>query len=873
MHRTSLRPARLAPFLVLAALIAGFAGVLPAQQPGKAPPMKGPAQKEKGSQKGTPKEEEEEPGRQPRKGPIRVGDEETDTTPLDRPLTEAGGLGEEARRAKNPAVRKLLEALAVPHDVAEFPAGSRVDIDPIPRYVDEETDLKGGLELHSIPTKAVPSKTYPVTRREITRIIPYEQVAIAAVDEFLKSDLDQKPPGSRDYLSRSDMLQQAERALSAVVRFHESALQQSGRVGADWKKVASELGSRLKQVQLDQLRAMGGVGNWEAAAELANRLKEAYPNDRTVRKVILQVLAMHAKDSLRTQDYLEAQRRLLILEAELPGSAEAEELRKQLRKQAEELFGDAQRLEKEGKIQVAMDRAEAASRIDPRLPGLRDFLLRLANRNPTLYVGVRELPEAFSPALAVTDSDKLAVELLFESLVKLTTSPSRGERFEMALAGDVPEPKPLGREFMLVRDAYWSNGQRVTATDVRQTVQLLSDRSRPGFDPLLADLLGEGATVLRDNFHVRLTLHQGVLDPLAVMNFKVLPETIRSAGDPEFAKAPVGSGPYQLGPKEEGGSVTFIANPYYGSRASKRDLPHIRNIRFVHTDDPVREFERGRLHLLLDLPTGRFKQLQSAANVHTETLPNRRIYFLAVNHRQPVLKNQNLRQLLAHAIDREKILNECFREGLANVDHSLNGPYPPGSWACAPERRVAADPYKPNFAKAKAAQVQAVKLTLKYPEGDPAVKKACELIRAQVQAIKPEIHLDLVARSMRDLHREVEETHEYELAYYAIDYPNEMYWLWPYFDPTATGPGGRNFLGYEGDDELASEFERVKTHRQFSFVQEHTHRIHEIVLERLPLIPLWQLDTHIAVSNTLKITGTLDPEQLFADVEHWSLEH
>src|SRR5439155_18586778 len=98
----------------------------------------------------------------------------------------------------------------------------------------------------------------------------------------------------------------------------------------------------------------------------------------------------------------------------------------------------------------------------------------------------------------VTDSEKQAVELLFESLIKLTYSPSLGQRYEPELAGRAPRLVPLGRQFLLNPKAFWApespeaNPVPVTAPDVRQTVQLLSDPNWAGRDPEWAELMSDG---------------------------------------------------------------------------------------------------------------------------------------------------------------------------------------------------------------------------------------------------------------------------------------------------------------------------------------------------------------------------------------------
>jgi peptide/nickel transport system substrate-binding protein len=369
------------------------------------------------------------------------------------------------------------------------------------------------------------------------------------------------------------------------------------------------------------------------------------------------------------------------------------------------------------------------------------------------------------------------------------------------------------------------------------------------------------------------------------MTFKVLPgHRIGRVDDVSFARKPIGSGPYQLQTRDHG-EVVFLANPYYEMRPGKAALPKIREIHFFHSEDPAKDFQEGHLQLLLDLPSSRFKELDSAGlgdTVKLQTLPNRRIYFLAVNHRSPILgSNQALRQAIAHAINREAILNDCFRAGLSPAPHRpLNGPYPLKSWACNPELKATL--YNRDLAKGEAVQAKKGRallgrLTLKCPAGDPAVKSACEKIQQQVRSIDAGIALELKEVEPRVLRRDVEELHDYDLAYYSWDYPDETYWLWPLLDPSAIKPNGHNYLGYQNDEELESLFNLIKSHRDPAKVKQLTHRVHEVFQAKMPFIPLWQLDTHLAIHKSLAMVDSEDrpvvpdPLLIFTNVETWAL--
>src|SRR5262249_3455946 len=157
-----------------------------------------------------------------------------------------------------------------------------------------------------------------------------------------------------------------------------------------------------------------------------------------------------------------------------------------------------------------------------------------------------------------------------------------------------------------------------------------------------------------------------------------------------------------------------------------------------------------------------------------------------------------------------------------------------------------------------------------YPNDDPRVEKAMQAVREQVQK-EVGVELELRARPPRQLWDEVEGSHDYDLAYYHYDYPTDAFWLWPLFDPRATETHGSNFLGYKTDGRLEQQFGEVMLHRDFPQVQKATHVLHELLFDRMPLIPLWQLDSHVAMSRYVK-TVPFDPLVVFTDIDQWRLE-
>src|SRR5262249_31782019 len=147
------------------------------------------------------------------------------------------------------------------------------------------------------------------------------------------------------------------------------------------------------------------------------------------------------------------------------------------------------------------------------------------------------------------------------------------------------------------------------------------------------------------------------------------------------------------------------------------------------------------------------------------SLPRRKVDILAINHQgsRGQLSNVHLRRALALAIDRDRILTDYFRGGEAELKlleiasaalaiqllplrlgpadfhPPPNRPLPADSCACCPPPRVPANLFDPVRAKSHFRfahkQLGEVKLTLKYPSGDPNVERACKQLADQVHRL------------------------------------------------------------------------------------------------------------------------------------------
>jgi ABC-type transport system substrate-binding protein len=833
-------------------------------------------------------------------------------------------------------VAALYRALALPADRIQLADGESADIEPLGPDNLLDPQFAGNVTVQAIAVGDAPARQLVLTRPTLAAYLPFEAIALNRIAQFDKEASD---------LPAIQRLAADEQVLKVLLNFHLSTRDRPLQGTNRWADTQAEVERKLLDVRCQLLRARmlsaHDQEQWRQALQFADAMGNVYPNSPAALTAVAHLKTRYALFTLlqggtakqTAAHYLAVRQQLAWLDEHFPrppapdilgllgdmfvqvGSPvvavyqpDAEAIRQVLQRKAALLLSAA-RKSKDDKQAVRV--LEAAAEIWPQLPGLNDDLLKHKGQYAVLYVGVRALPKYLSPARAFTDSERQALELIFESLVQTRPGEEGRLLYRPQLAGALPALTGFERQLTLRPAAAWSNGTRVSSADVLKTFELLTAAKAPYRNGDLVDLL-EPVRLVNDPFRLAFSYRQGRLDPLAPLAFKVLPRefggaALESAGDERFALEPVGSGPFMVGGQvtEHGRTyLRFVANPYY-QPPHGRSVPQIREVRFFVSKDPAADFahQTAPLHLLLDARTQELGVIKKVGARLAPSAPERRVYFLAVNHRSPILADEKLRRALAHGIDRERLLTDHFGSGVpafragplavwgatgpvvatamvpggVTHHHPLNGPYPAGSWAVCPDERVPARLANRTLAETflQAAKAAVIDLELKYPEDDPRVEAACRAIAAQFADLgtkvgKP-INLRLVALPSHQLQRDVQ-ARQYQLAYWHHDYPNDLYSLWPLFDPRDEAlETGSNFLGYKDDGSLVELLQKAASYRDFAQVKRLTHDIHVALFERMPLIPLWELEYHIAAHPSL-VLPMLDPRCVFGTIGEWRLE-
>ncbi|HEV3144700.1 MAG TPA: ABC transporter substrate-binding protein [Gemmataceae bacterium] len=837
-------------------------------------------------------QEEEDPKAKPVK---KLPKEEEEPKVKSRPAAEGPiDLQKEAAQTTNGEVKKLFASLAHPLDRIQLKSEGWTNVTPLVTFVGDRPNVKKISYRVMMPDGKPDRFTLEASPETILSAVHFEQIAMNQVKDFLIRNLERKP-GDKDYLPRLQQLIAADKALTFAWQFHKDARAKKQREGAGWDGVQATLQTTLVETLADELKELtiASFNDKNAglqATDLAVRMGDLFPSDPRVHKeILIWKLDRPGTPPERIQDFLEGAQRFAQMTVQFPLDAPKllEPVRERLRNRAQYHLDEARKLAGQPDGQApAIYHSDLQMKIWPDIQGAKEFRTKLLQDFRMLVVGVRQLPELMSPALAQSDPDRWAVELLFEGLLQSVPDSSVGQRYRTQLAEQKPRMVPMGRQFQLLHGVVWETkdgpGEELKADAVKETIRLLQQhKGLPVAEGIDALKLPQ----VQDPHRFALLLERGSLEPLSSMTFKVLPAqllTKQGLLDESFARQPVGTGPFVYhGRKTEGGKeyAVFKANPDYSHRPGHFGLPRIQEIRFVVPPiDPTVELREGKIDMLLDLPTAELVRLRNPdlglTTKFTEVnLQSRRIWILAVNHRRPELAGQTgafLRRALAYGIDRDQIVKTCFKSGTL-FHRALRGPFPEDTWA------VPADP-----APVSLFQPEKVSTLVKQAKLPPALKlafadnelaaKACGMIKQQLEQLNFGLSIELAPMPAAAFHKAVMLEHDYDLAYMPFDFQNELFSLAGLFDSDAQGRGERNFLGYTPDAAMASKVKTARTTRDYQLLSRNMHEQFDMFNKLMPFIPLWQLDIHILMNANVQpvpAAKLLDPLTIFDQVEEW----
>jgi peptide/nickel transport system substrate-binding protein len=279
-----------------------------------------------------------------------------------------------------------------------------------------------------------------------------------------------------------------------------------------------------------------------------------------------------------------------------------------------------------------------------------------------------------------------------------------------------------------LRDAQFSNGEPVTAEDVKFSVDRFSDPEININYATLGEAIGSTKVVDPKTVEIKLDHVDGAfLDALSMFAAAIVPKkVVEQVGDKAFAEQPVGSGPFEVTEYTRGQRTVLKKNPHYW-RAGQ---PYLDEVVFEYTPDAntrVLKLRSGEVDVADGIPYNQVASLDGTEGITVQVSDSLKWDAVWLNNEEAPLDELEVRQALNYATPKEQIL-EAVLFGNATVANSVIPPVK--YWD------ESVEPYPFDLAKAeqlmaKSSVPDGFDLDLTIPSGDPVEKQTAEIIKAE----------------------------------------------------------------------------------------------------------------------------------------------
>ena len=411
-----------------------------------------------------------------------------------------------------------------------------------------------------------------------------------------------------------------------------------------------------------------------------------------------------------------------------------------------------------------------------------------------IYYRLNSNPTTLDPALVNDVQGGTISAKLFNGLVRLDRNlivvPDIAERWETGERG-------ASYLFHLRRGVKFANGREVTARDVKFSfMRILDPRGKSANSWVLDKIAGAkefirgeatdvaGITVIdRHTIEIRLERpFSPFLNLLTMTAAYVVPEEEVRKWGPDFGTHPVGTGPFVVKRWDHSSELVLERNDRYFEGPA-----HVKGIvyRVIPEDlTAVTEFEIGNLDVLA-IPAYEYSRYRTSSRWSNLVASAKGLntYYLGFNCARPPFNNFKLREAVACAIDKEKILR-TFYDGRGRL---AEGPVPDllRKWEVGAPRR-----YDPGTAKKILKEEGSLNRPVHfYITSDPEVVDIAEIIQSYLRKVGLDVRITQLEWSAYKAALNRGDEDMFWISWWA-DYPDPENFLFPLFHSSNHGAGG-----------------------------------------------------------------------------------
>ncbi len=328
------------------------------------------------------------------------------------------------------------------------------------------------------------------------------------------------------------------------------------------------------------------------------------------------------------------------------------------------------------------ERSEASAFARYSLLAIPYFLLAVAllltvtlsacSRKPpadTAVMIIESSPINLDPRVGVDAQSERIGKLMFDALVH------RDENFQLhpwlAERWEIPDPQTY--IFHLRQDVRFHDGRPLTSADVKWTLDsILAGKPRT---PKTSTFRFIDRVEAPDSYTVIIRLKEPYSSLLWNLSDGAIGIVPTGSGD-EFNRNPIGTGPFKFVSAIQDRDVVIARNDQYWGEHAR--IPRIRFMVVPDATTRALELRKGSADAAINaLSADTVLALQKDPQLVIEKSPGTIYAYLALNTRDPILKDVRVRQAIAYALNCEPLIHYIWRD-LAEPAHSV---LPPQHWA------------------------------------------------------------------------------------------------------------------------------------------------------------------------------------------------
>jgi len=449
-------------------------------------------------------------------------------------------------------------------------------------------------------------------------------------------------------------------------------------------------------------------------------------------------------------------------------------------------------------------------------------------------------PHASNDAASAQQNKQMFSTLLFQCYDTFAPLPA------LAVAWDTPDASTVNIE--LRQGVTFHNGDPLTAADVEFSLVRAANSEQMGIIIGMLD-----SVTVHDDYNLTLHLEipfAPILSHLAHPGTSIVPMNhVLEVGDSAFADHPIGTGPYAFASHALGDRLELVRfDDYWG------ELPQIETLTWRTVPDAstrLIEVSAGTADVAFDIAPADIPTAEADPDVNLVTRQNLALNdWLSLNTSRPPLNDVRVRQAIDYALDTEALMRTAW----GDLGSPAQGPISDIVWGFVPQQQRGVNLDRARELLEEAGHADGFTLQIWWNTGNAQRMQVAEMVQFALAPLGIEVEISgmewptiLEITGVTD--PALTEHDMFMIGWVAVT-ADADYGLFPVFHSENFGAAGNRAFWYNTEVDALLEAGRASVDPDERM--QIYGRVQEIIVEEVPVIPIRQGMTAMAISPNLQ---------------------